>query len=584
MLALVALLLALVGAALAPAERPMAIKGDEATYVAMALSVAYDQDLRYTPIDLHRFKEMFGTGPVGIFLQRTRPPASQGLAFGKSFAYPVVAAPFVRAGGLRGLLFLNLLLLEAIVWMAWMFASARMRAGPAFALAVAFVCASILGLYAVWRTPEVLNTTLVFGGYFLWLYKYVAHEEAAARNRWLVHPATDYVAAALLGLATFSKPNNALLIVPVVASILARERVRRVILVGLAFLLFSAGAFGVNWLVSGELNYQGGDRRTFSEHFPYSDRTKSFDQGWPMVTENTDAQTLLAPSTFWPVFAHNTLYFFAGRDAGLLPYFFPGVVILIAWLARPRAWTRWQGLIVLALGASVVVMQAYAPDTWNGGGGPLGNRYFLALYPAMFFLLPAAASRWTAVAAVLGFAVTAPLLAHPLAASLEPWHNVEHGIPRLLPIELTLADNLPVRLDLNRSRLDLDGALLYEMDENAFLPEETKRFWVAGAARAEMILRTDRSIAKATLRLHSAVANHVVVRLGRARAAIDLAADADGTVVLEPGPGAAYNGGSRAYVFTVTTTDGFVPMEVDPKSHDRRFLGVFIEPHFVLNP
>jgi hypothetical protein len=172
--------------------------------------------------------------------------------------------------------------------------------------------------------------------------------------------------------------------------------------------------------------------------------------------------------------------------------------------------------------------------------------------------------------------VTAPLLARPIAASLEPWHNVEHGIPRLLPIELTLADNLPVRLDLQRSRLDLDGALLYEMDENAFLPEETKRFWVAGAARAEMILRTDRSIEKAMLRLHSAVANHV--------ATIDLPPDGDGTIVLEPGPGAAYNGGSRAYVFTVTTADGFVPAEVDPKSRDKRFLGVFIEPRFILNP
>jgi hypothetical protein len=303
-----------------------------------------------------------------------------------------------------------------------------------------------------------------------------------------------------------------------------------------------------------------------------------------MVTENTDAQSLLAPSAFWPIFRQNAVYFFFGRDAGLLPYFFPGVVILAAWLARPRAWTPREVLIVLALGASVLIVLALAPDTWNGGGGPPGNRYFLSLYPVLFFLLPAGAPRWTAVVALLGFAVTAPLLARPIASSLEPWHNVEHGIPRLLPIELTLADNLPVRLDLQRSRLDLDGALLYEMDENAFLPEQAKRFWVAGAARAEMILRTDRSIAKATLSFHSAVANHVTVTLGRARATIDLAGDGDGTIVLEPGPGAAYNGGSRAYVFTVTTTNGFVPAEVDPKSQDKRFLGVFIEPHFILNP
>jgi hypothetical protein len=582
--ALAALLLALVGAALAPAERPFAIKGDEATYVAMALSVAYDHDLRYTPIDLHRFEEMFGTGPVGIFLQKTKPPSTPGLAFGKPFVYAVVAAPFVRAAGLRGLVFLNLLLLEAILWMAWMFASTRMGKGSAFALAIAFVFASILGLYAVWRTSEVLNTALVFGGYFLWLYKYVAPEGTAARHPWLMHPSTDYVAAALLGLATFSKPPNALLVVPLVLSVLGRMRWRQAAVASLTFLAFSAGAFGANWLNSGELNYQGGDRKTFADHFPFSDRTKNFDQGWPAVTEDTDAGTLLAPSVFWPLFAQNVRYFFAGRDAGLLPYFFPGVVIAVAWLFRPRSWTSWQVVSFVTLAASAVVLLVEAPDTWNGGGGPPGNRYFLSLYPVLFFLLPAGTSRWTPIAALLGFAVTGPLLARPIAASYEPWHNVEHGITRLLPVELTLADNLPVRLDWVRMRLDIDGALMYEMDGNAFLPEQQKRFWVAGAARAEMILRTDRSIQKATFQLHSAVANHVTISLGRGHASIDLPADGDGTVALDPGDGALYRGGSRAYNFVVTTTNGFVPANVDQKSQDKRYLGVFVEPHFILHP
>lgn len=587
MSALAALLVALVGAALAPAERPFAIKGDEATYVAMALSVAYDHDLRYTPIDLHRFEEMFGTGPVGIFLQKTQPPSRPGLAFSKPFVYAVVAAPFVRAAGLRGLLFLNLLLIEAIVWMAWTFASTRMGPGSGFVLAIAFVFASILGLYAVWRTPEVLNAALVFGGYFLWLYKYAASEGVADRHPWLIHPATDYAAAALLGLATFSKPPNALLVVPLVVTLVARKRWGPACAAGIVFLVFSAGAFGANWLNSGEVNYQGGDRRTFADHFPFSDRTQTFEQGWPSVTEETDAQSLLAPSVFWPLFKQNSLFFFVGRDAGLLPYFFPGVVILIAWLARPRAWTSWQVLALLALTASAAALLALAPDTWNGGGGPPGNRYFLSLYPVLFFLLPSGASRWTAVAALLGLTVTAPLLAHPHAASYEPWHNVEHGIPRLLPIETTLADNLPVRLNWDRSRQLLDDALLYEMDGNAFLPEQQKRFWVAGDARAEMILRTDRSIDKATLQLHSAVANHVTVSIGRAHASIDLPPDGNGTVVLEPGPGSLYHAegrDSRAYLFTVTTTNGFVPADVDPKSADRRHLGVFVEPRWILHP
>ena len=46
------------------------IKGDEATYVSMALSVAYDHDLTYERRDLDRFYGLYRSGPDGIFLKR----------------------------------------------------------------------------------------------------------------------------------------------------------------------------------------------------------------------------------------------------------------------------------------------------------------------------------------------------------------------------------------------------------------------------------------------------------------------------------------------------------------------------------
>src|SRR3954462_10627384 len=46
------------------------IKGDEATYVAMALSLAYDHDLTYERRDLDRFAGIYRAGPEGIFLKR----------------------------------------------------------------------------------------------------------------------------------------------------------------------------------------------------------------------------------------------------------------------------------------------------------------------------------------------------------------------------------------------------------------------------------------------------------------------------------------------------------------------------------
>ena len=46
------------------------VKGDEATYVAMALSVAYDGDLVYESRDIARLHEVYQGGPSGIFLKR----------------------------------------------------------------------------------------------------------------------------------------------------------------------------------------------------------------------------------------------------------------------------------------------------------------------------------------------------------------------------------------------------------------------------------------------------------------------------------------------------------------------------------
>ncbi len=46
------------------------IKGDEATYVAMALSLAHDGDLAREAHDHERFYQTYGMGPEGIFLKR----------------------------------------------------------------------------------------------------------------------------------------------------------------------------------------------------------------------------------------------------------------------------------------------------------------------------------------------------------------------------------------------------------------------------------------------------------------------------------------------------------------------------------
>ena len=62
------------------------VKSDEATYVATALSAAYDGNLSFERRDLERFESLYQSGPEGIFLKR-----------GKQLRiHPSLVFPFVR--------------------------------------------------------------------------------------------------------------------------------------------------------------------------------------------------------------------------------------------------------------------------------------------------------------------------------------------------------------------------------------------------------------------------------------------------------------------------------------------------------
>ena len=67
-------------------------------------------------------------------------------------------------------------------------------------------------MYFVQIMPEVFNFSLAFLAYFCWLYKEVASPERSPRGtRWLFTRRSRSGVAILLGIATFSKPTNALL-------------------------------------------------------------------------------------------------------------------------------------------------------------------------------------------------------------------------------------------------------------------------------------------------------------------------------------------------------------------------------------
>jgi hypothetical protein len=60
----------LLAAAAADMRSAGGLKGDEATYVGMAASLAHDADFVFTASDYQRFRLWYSQGPEGIFLKQ----------------------------------------------------------------------------------------------------------------------------------------------------------------------------------------------------------------------------------------------------------------------------------------------------------------------------------------------------------------------------------------------------------------------------------------------------------------------------------------------------------------------------------
>ena len=352
-------------------------------------------------------------------------------------------------------------------------------------------------VYFVWLTPELFNVTLVLTAFFLWSYKRIAPpvDRSTRLERFLRSPRSDYAALVLLGIATFSKPTHILLTLPIGATALFAREWRRLALMIVCFSVVVVGLFGLNAVTTGELSYQGGDRKTFygSTGFPFANTWETFDnRGVSVATDAVPFDILLHRDTA-PVLAWNLLYFTVGRYSGLLPYFFPGLVAAALFVAR-----RDERAVLAVVGCrrdssfGAVALMCYMPYTYSGGGGPVGNRYFVSFYPLFLFLMPAIRSAWPIVIGLaVGTLFTAKILLNPFYSSFNPGDHAKAGPLRWLPIERTLLNDLPVSADAERARRSLGGSppiQAYFMDDNAF-PPEGDGFWVRGESRADLLLR-----------------------------------------------------------------------------------------------
>jgi hypothetical protein len=536
--------------------------GDGATYYSMAWSLAEDFDLRYEARDIFRVRREFPMGPQGIFLKRTRLQPDERVYFAKSFLHPVVAAPFVRLLGTRGLLVLNVLAFGVTLWVGYTELRRRAAPLPALAATLALVFATVAPVYLLWPAPEVFGLGLI----------------AAALGAW--RSGRPYLSALLFGLSVYLKPYNLLLALPLgVQPLLEKDgswarRLGHSVKRGLVLGGTIVAMFGLNRVVTGELNYQGGERKTFYGRFPFESHDVTFGNSGQWMTtdhlgplvEGADEEKLSrrtgplrAADEVRRSFFRNLGYFWVGRFGGVFGCFLPVLLALVAFLARgPRDAEGW--LAVSALFASYLFYLWMIPDNWYGGGGTVGNRYFLNLLPLAFFFLPRGREWLVAGAgAALSAVFLAPVWMAPLVHSLRPGDHAMHPPFRLLPAELTMLNDLSVFTEAWRKKqpygdtegdahkhwpADPKAYYLYFTDRGTYGRETwngREGFWTRGGEPGEVILRALEPVREMAVRVTGGPAgDDFEVRVAGQEERMTVGAGETREVRFQPPPGFPY--------------------------------------------
>jgi hypothetical protein len=254
-------------------------------------------------------------------------------------------------------------------------------------------------------------------------------------------------------------------------------------------------------------------------------------------------------------FLRNLGYFWIGRFGGAVPYFLPAVLALLVFLVRgPRDAQGW-----MAFAAVVVSWLFYLymiPDNWYGGGGTVGNRYFLNLLPLAAFLVPASRVAWVALPSLAwAVAVLGPMLLSPFVTSLNPgWHTLRQPF-RTFPAELTMLNDLAIFTERWRKKqpvgdtegdahkhwpADPKAYYLYFPSDGTRGPEalgDRSGFRLCGG-EAEIIVRALEPVRRLTVRVTGEARPRVVdVRLAGTSRTLQVGPGQSQEAVFEPGPG-----------------------------------------------
>ncbi|HEX4954479.1 MAG TPA: hypothetical protein VF017_13895 [Thermoanaerobaculia bacterium] len=514
---------------------PAGLKSDEPAYYLMALSLAYDRDLRAEAKDADRLFQEFPFRRVDNLILMTD-DAWQTAYFGKPYLYSLFAAPFARLYGGNGLIAFNMLMLVAMVAMGAVYLSRFNPPWLALLFSAGFFLLSHSFSYVFWLHPEVFNMFGVAACLFLAFHRFRAGEAGEDPPLPLGQAA---LSGAALALAVYNKPIYLALALPVVGICLLRRQWKPLVAFAGGGAVTLAAAAGLAVALTGHPTSYLGVRRQGvivcePGRVPIAPEGAAAAPGQTvpkplMGTGGAWTWVLRIPEVDWGKLGMNLGYFVFGRHAGLFLYApFVPVALLLFLLRNRRSREGW--LTLAALAAVALFFLVYITENWQGGGGFVGNRYYVCVLPAFLFLVRKVTPTPTLAGYALAGLFVGPILFTPFGAGgPEPTlqSHVRNAPFRYFPLELTLRE-VP-----GYDKLEL-GDVSVRGRRDVFLPQG-ETMWLRGASRQELWLQSPRPLSRLLFELESpAPDNRVSLSLGGEEQELHLGADVPARLELAP--------------------------------------------------
>ncbi len=496
---------------------PIAMKSDEPAYFLAAVSLVKDFDIRFDEVDLERGFKYFPFTPINNLILASD-DGWETVYYGKPFLYSFCAAPFVALLGANGILFFNFILFMGMILCGGIWLSQFLDRNIAFLLSFLFFSFSNLAAYVTWMHPEVFMASSLFFSLLILIWK-------KDSNLFL------FLSGAILAMGTYHKPMLVAFILVPFALALSMKKAKIVILWLIGFTSSLILWCSLSILFMGHPNaYLGLDRAGYK-----FDTSDDYEKAFSSVREeykkslvpkkgesegehkrtpkNSWEWLLFVPSFPLSLFGENLKYFFLGRHTGMVVYM-PFAVAAVLTFVFSKNKNFWKLAVLVSILSVALFFLIWLYFNWHGGGGFIGNRYFVIVYPAFFFLI--SDSRYTlpllGSAAIWSALFAFHYLLHPFGIPVHRptlQYHVRSPIFQFFPLELTMLDRIPGY----HGQKFKDLWFLGRKDQLLFSREEIHLF---GTAKSELYLYSEKKLKKLGFLVYTPkVPNKVYFKVGK---------------------------------------------------------------------